>query len=197
MPRARGLSLVEALVWVTLAGIVLAVMLPATADLQSSGRAAAGARRLALAIQAQRWNAVAHNRSHGLFFFDSGGHWSWYEVADGNGNGLRTTEVRNGTDTVLSGPHRLEDRIQGVRLGFLPGGGIPRIPPNRGTVGDDGDPVRFGRSDLVSFSPLGSASSGTLYVTDGKHRQFGVVLFGPTARVRVWRYDDRTGQWTL
>jgi hypothetical protein len=197
MCESRGLSLAESLIWITLTGIALAAALPTAADLQASGRAAAGARQLALAFQAQRWKAVGHHRAHGLFFFETDGRWGWYEVADGNRNGLRTAEVRDGTDAVVSGPHFLEEKIQGVKLGFLPGAEIPRIPPNRGTVGADGDPVRFGRSDLVSFSPLGSASSGTLYVTDGKHRQFGVVLFGPTARVRVWRYDDRSQRWSL
>ena len=197
MSASRGLSLLESLVWITLAGIALAAVAPTAADLQSEGRAAAGARQLAAAFQEQRWNAVGRHRSHGLFFAEDEGGWVWYEVSDGNGNGLRTAEVRDGTDAVLSGPHRLEDRIQGVRLGFLPGGGIPRIPPRTGVIDGRDDPVRFGRSDLVSFSPLGSASSGTLYLTDGKHRQYGVVLFGPTARVRVWRYDSRTNQWSL
>jgi hypothetical protein len=59
------------------------------------------------------------------------------------------------------------------------------------------DPVRFGRSDLVSFTPVGSASSGTLYVTDRRHALFAVVLFGPTARLRVWRFVPAERRWTL
>jgi len=57
--------------------------------------------------------------------------------------------------------------------------------------------VRFGRSDLVSFSPFGSSSSGTLYVTDGRRGLFAVVLFGPTARLRVWRFRPEERRWTL
>jgi hypothetical protein len=57
--------------------------------------------------------------------------------------------------------------------------------------------VRFGRSDLISFSPGGSASSGTLYVTDGRRGFYAVVLFGPTARLRVWRYRPEERRWTL
>jgi hypothetical protein len=72
---------------------------------------------------------------------------------------------------------------------------IPEIPPRRGTISGVDDPVQFGRSDLVAFSPLGTASSGTLYVTDGREL-FGIVLFGATARVRVWRYDGGTNEWT-
>ena len=111
-------------------------------------------------------------RSHGLYFEELAGRWAWREVVDGNGNGLRTAEVRSGTDPTLSGPHRLEHRVAGVRLGFIPGLVVPRIPPRRGSIDSSSDPVRFGRSDLVSFSPLGSASSGTLFVTDDRDELF-------------------------
>jgi hypothetical protein len=57
--------------------------------------------------------------------------------------------------------------------------------------------VQFGRSDVVSFSPRGASSSGTLYVTDGKDALYAVVVFGPTVRLRVWRFLRREHRWTL
>jgi hypothetical protein len=118
-------------------------------------------------------------------------------VEDGNGNGLRTAEIRRGVDPTISGPHHLQDRVEDVRLGFPPGGPFPRIPPRAGNIVDTDDPVQFGRSDIVAFSPLGRSSSGTLYITDGRRGLFGIVLFGPSTRVRVWRYDTVGGKWTL
>lgn len=197
MPDSRGLSLIELLTGLTLTGLALAAVVPAFAELGAAGRVAAGAREMAMTFHALRWKAAARHRSHGLLFERQGESWVWREVADGNGNGLRTAEVRAGTDPTLAGPFRMEARVRGVRLGLLPGEGIPRIPPRGGVLDDADDPVRFGRSDLVSFSPLGSASSGTLFLTDGKNELYGVVLFGPTSRVRVWRYDRRVGEWKL
>jgi type II secretory pathway pseudopilin PulG len=197
MPEQRGLQLIELLVVVALIGLTCAAVLPSIAELRTAGRGAAAAREMALTFQALRWKSVTQNRNHGLLFTVQDGGWVWFEVADGNGNGLSSAEIRRGVDLTLSGPHRLEARVSGVHLGFPPGGAVPRIPPKRGTIDDLTDPVRFGRSDLISFSPLGSASSGTLYLTDGRSGLFGVVLFGPTARVRVWRFDRRTGRWTL
>jgi hypothetical protein len=100
-------------------------------------------------------------------------------------------------DRTLSGPHRLEDLVEKVRLGFPPGGPFPRIPPEVGTIGDTSDPVQFGVSDLVAFSALGRSSSGTLYVTDGGSQLYAVVLFGPATRARVWRYEPRSRRWIL
>ena len=54
------------------------------------------------------------------------------------------------------------------------------------------DPVQFGASDLVAFGPVVGASSGTIYLTDGTDA-WGVVLFGPSCRLRVWHWDRRRG----
>jgi len=194
--RSDGMALLEVLVGVTLASLLFVAAAPTFATLRSAGRTAAGAREIAITLQAQRWQSVATGRSHGLWFTTDARGWAWRVVRDGNGNGLRTAEVRDGTDAILSGPHRLEDRLAPTRLGLPTDGAIPEIPPRRGRIPSGTDPVQFGRTDLVSFSPQGTASSGTLYVTDGRDL-FGIVLFGATARVRVWRYDGRAGRWRL
>jgi Tfp pilus assembly protein FimT len=194
---ARGISLIELTAVLALSGIALLIALPTLASMRAEGRVAAGARQLAMTFHALRWKSVAHNRNHGLLFEHTGSGWAWFEVRDGNGNGLRSAEIETGTDVVLSGPHRLEESDPCIALGFPPNAYLPNIPPRSGAIGALDDPVKFGRSDLVSFSPLGSASSGTLYVTDGRHKLYAVVLFGPTSRVRVWRLDVRQGEWKL
>jgi hypothetical protein len=190
------MSAVETAAVLALTALALALSVPALAGLRAASRTAAGARDLAVTLQALRWKSVATSRTHGLAFFADLSGPGWRVVQDGNGNGLRTSEIADGTDRVLAGPVRLEDRVASVRLGFPADAVIPEIPPRRGTIADLTDPVQFGRSDLVSFSPEGTSSSGTIYVTDGREL-YGIVLFGATARVRVWRYDGRSGRWTL
>ena len=67
---------------------------------------------------------------------------------------------------------------------------MPAIPPDRGTL--SGDPIRFGRSDILSFSPLGTATPGTFYLV-GDGAQAAVRVTGGSARVRlmVWRGNWR------
>jgi len=197
MDDSRGMTLIEALLVTALAGMMLAVSVPALSSLREEGRTAAGARVLATELHRMRWESVARRRAAGLWFARGPEGWEWHVVEDGNGNGLRTAEIASGVDVKISGPHRLQATLESVRLGFPPGGPFPEIPPGRGALVGDDDPVRFGRSDLVAFSPLGRSSSGTLYVTDGGRGLFAVVLFGPSARVRVWRYDARAARWTL
>jgi len=166
---------------------------PAAANLD---RAAPAARHLATCLLALRFRAVAANRTLGLEFERDAEGWFWWQVEDGNGNGLRSAELGSGIDRRTGGPFRLERIVEHARLGFPPAVSIPRVPPGAGAL-DLSDPIQFGRSDLVSFGPLGTASSGTLYLTDGRHRLYGVVLYGRSARVRVWRFDTREGRWKL
>ena len=71
-----------------------------------------------------------------------------------------------------------------MRVGINPG--IPALPPEQGPL--SGDPVRFGVSDILSFSPLGTATPGTFYLA-GDSGQAAVRVTGGSARVRlmVWR----------
>jgi hypothetical protein len=179
------------LVVLAIAAAGMAIAAPAAATLRTAGRGAAAARELALEFQAARWRAVTLNRAHGLLFERDARGWRWRLAADGNGNGMRTQEVRSGTDPTVKPPRRVEEEVAHVRLGLPQGIAVPSIPPNVGPLDPD-DPVQFGNTDLVAFGHVGGASSGTIYLTDGAGA-WGVVLFGPSCRVRVWRWDRRHG----
>ena len=197
MAASKGYTLVELVTVLAILAMAVAVALPAAAMLRDGGRAAAGARTMATLLSAQRWKSVAGHRIRGLQFRKGGSGWSWREVADGNGNGLRTAEIARGIDPVLTPDDALWRQMPNVTLGIPPGGPYPEAPPGTEKLTAADDPVRFGRSDLVSFGPEGSASSGTLYVTDGRRGFFAVVLFGPTARLRVWRFNPEERRWML
>lgn len=197
MTASKGYTIAELLAVLAIVAMAVAVTLPAAAMLRDGGRAAAGARTMATLLSAQRWKSVTHHTTRGLQFRKIGGAWAWREVADGNGNGLRSAEITRGVDPILSDDARLERQVDDVTIGIPPGGPYPEAPPGTDMLTASDDPVRFGRSTIVSFSPVGSASSGTLYVTDGRRGFFAVVLFGPTARLRVWRFRPEERRWTL
>jgi hypothetical protein len=110
---------------------------------------------------------------------DDGPSFSVY--ADGNDNGVRTTDIRAGIDRLVAGPIALSGGAPGVRIGINPN--VPALPPDTGTL-DAEDPIRFGTSDMLSFSPLGTATPGTFYLA-GEGVQAAVRVTGGSARVRV------------
>jgi hypothetical protein len=161
---------------------------------QGLGRARlqGAARVTAQRMMAARWRAVSEGRSVGLRFRQVAGTWEVRTFLDGDGDGLRSGDIATGTDVEDGIVFRPGEHHRGVRLG-IPPGRYPRVPPSRGFIQGGEDPVRLGRSDLASFSPLGNATSGTVYFTDGSDRLAAVVLFGPTARIRVLRFE--AGAW--
>jgi hypothetical protein len=97
---------------------------------------------------------------------------------------VRSNDIDSGRDRLVAGPFPLTGGAPGVRVGINPG--VPALPPERGTL--SGDPVRFGVSDILSFSPIGTATPGTFYLA-GDAGQAAVRVTGGSARVRlmVWR----------
>ena len=57
------------------------------------------------------------------------------------------------------------------------------------------DPIRFNRSDIASFGPLGGSTPGSLYVTDSIRHLAAVRVFGRTGKVKVLRWDAVEDRW--
>jgi prepilin-type N-terminal cleavage/methylation domain-containing protein len=182
--RPRGYSLVEMLVIVTIIAVVSAVAFPvfraltAETHLLAAGQSFRTEFRHAysLAVRNGVYTAIRFERG------EDGAHYAVY--VDGNGNGVRSAEIVRGTDRLVAGPFPLTARAPGVSVGINPG--TPAPPPDSGLL--EGDAIRFGSSDILSFSPLGTATPGTFYLA-GDTAQAAVRVTGGSARVRlmVWR----------
>ena len=118
-----------------------------------------------------------------------GGGWTLSTYADGNRNGVRSAEIVAGIDRRVTGPRQLTTGSGDVRVAINPG--TPAIPPDRGPL-DPTDPIKFGQSNMLSFSPLGTATPGTFYLA-GAHAQAAVRVTPGTSRVRLM--VCRGGRW--
>jgi len=185
----RGFSLVEMTISVGIILTMAAVAAPAFrarfADAHLLGAAQQFQSRFRLAysmaVRGGVYTAIRFERRP-----DGGVTYSVY--ADGNGNGVLSADIARGTDRRIEGPIALSGGAPGVWVGFNPG--VPEIPPEHGVL--SGDPVRFGTSDILSFSPLGTATPGTFYLA-GDSAQAAVRVTGGSARVRIMLW--RGGKW--
>lgn len=190
-----GFSLVEIMVTLALLGLLLTAAWPALASGLWRSRVTAAAHEVAGQMSRLRSQAIAERRSLGMRITRSGGRYHYAFYADGDFDGIRSDDIASGRDPLIGGPRDLPSRYEGVDFGLLDIA-IPAIPPRRGTVAPGDDPVRFGRSDTITFTPRGTASSGTLFVSDGRSLVVAVVLYGHTGRVRTWRYLRDGGGWS-
>lgn len=154
-------------------------------------RAAGAVRFVATKLQQARVEAVVRSADVGWQFLDVEGGYSWVPYVDGNGNGVRTRDIQRAVDRRIGAPERLADHFQGVDFGLMPG--LPAIDPGGAAPGSD--PIKLGSSDILTFTPLGTASAGSLYLRSRRNVQYAIRVLGETGRTRVLKFDARTQQW--
>jgi hypothetical protein len=102
---------------------------------------------------------------------------------------VRAAEIRLGIDRPDGPSKQLGDDFPHVRFGLTEG--APDVDGARGT-GTEG--VRIGVARILTMSPDGTATSGTLYI-EGRRAQYAVRVLGATGRTRVLEYDRRRQAW--
>ncbi len=176
-----GFTLVEVMFVTAVIGILAAIAVPQTMVSVDRSRSWAAARYLAGRMALARMQAVGRSATVALRFVDAGGGFAFDTFVDGNRNGVRTPDIASGVDRLLDPPAQLSEMFPGVVIG----------------MSEDAadDPVRIGSSSLLSFTPTGTATSGTIYIRGRDGSRFAVRVLGATGRTRVLRYVPRTGDW--
>ena len=179
--KQNGFSLLELLAGLGIFGVMAAVALPTLRSLGNDAYIRGAARIFQGEFRKARSIAVRQNRYAAIRFErnEAGAEFSVY--VDGNGNGVRSDDIEDGVDERIAGPFPLHGHAPGVRVGINEG-----VPAIEGGALDPHDPIRFGRSDILSFSPLGTSTPGTFYLA-GDATQ-GAVRVTNNGRVRllVW-----------
>jgi type II secretory pathway pseudopilin PulG len=188
--RACGFTVVELLLVVAVSLTMLAISIPLTGDALDYQRTFSAAKYLAGRIGDARIEAIKRSTRVALRFEPASGDYGFAEYLDGNGNGIRTTDIAAGVDRPLSSRGALRDQFPGVTFGLLPG--LPDLDDQRAMDASDG--VRIGTSRILTLGPDGTASSGTLYL-HGRRAQFAVRILGATGRARLMRFDPGGERW--
>ncbi len=193
--RVAGTSLLEVLVALVLAALAAAVALPAAFAWTRSLRMRLAAAEVVGTMQKARIYAVRHQANVALKFrADARGGVSWTLYRDGDGDGVRNRDIVSGRDPVAGPAGDLTHFGTLAHLGFPPGI-VPRDPGTGRPMDRLDDPVRFNRSDLASWTPLGASTPGSIYLTDGRRQLWAVRVNQMVGRMRVLVYDPQTETW--
>ena len=188
---SAGYTVLELLLVTSIVATLAAISVPVTAGALDEVRTAMAARYLEGRIMNARATAVRRSTRVALRFEAVGEDYRVGEYVDGNGNGVRTSEITSGVDPEVTAPALLGSRFPGITFGLHTG-----LPDVDGARSETTDGLRIGVSRILTLGPDGTASSGTLYVR-GRRGQFAVRILGATGRTRVLRFHPGTGQWTL
>jgi len=180
---------VEALVVVALIGVMVLPAVPSFVAWRQRQRLDAALRHLAEEIARACAFAAASGRTHGVRFDASAAELGWVLVADGDGDGLTSADLDDGTDPAIRATASLTRRFPGLLPGRPPG-----VPTVAGGAADRHG-MAFGSATAVSCSADGGARSGTLYLRSGRGDGAALRVYGPSARLTLWWWDATAGRW--
>lgn len=189
--RARGFSVIEQLVVLCLLTTVTAIGVPMVLASLDGARVQGAARYLSGRLNLARMEAVKRSVYVAIKVEASEDRYRCTFYADGNSNGVLTVDIDRQIDKPIRPQESLEEQFPGVVFGIVDG--VTAIDGSDPL--DPADPIRFGRGDLVSFSPIGTATAGTFYLRGRGQQQMAVRVLGTTGRVRVLRFDFRMHKW--
>ena len=188
----RGIALVDVLAAMGISLVMAGVAVPVIGGALEREHTVIGAQYLSAHVQRARLESLKRAAAVAVRLEVLDGRTSVQLFFDGNGNGVLQKDIDRHIDPALTTAEWLDDHARGVSLRInQPIAGVGGGPDL--AAGDD--PLRIGNSSLVSFSPLGSATSGTLYVAARQGPQMAIRIYGATGRVRVLMFDARARQW--
>lgn len=184
----RGMSFVEVVLATAVLAIIVTTAFPELREMRRAAALRSASCQLKGLLFRCRADAVMNARSTAAVFEQrADGSWRCFIAVDGDGDGIRSRDIRRLVDPVVGEVIHFE--AGGAGLGILQGEFVPD-PSGRGRLrGNLLDPVRAGRGNMITFTPRGTASPASLYLTDHHARMRVLRVYGGTGRVicRVWR----------
>ena len=196
MKVERGFSLLEMVVVLAIFASVITMAVPNLIRQSAGQRVRSAAAETVTILRLARANATRLNVKVGVKFILGEDHVAYYRLyQDNDGDGVRSKDILAGIDTPIGAPRRMAHLGHRVGFGFPPGK-PPRDPGNpKRRLDRLDDPIRFNRSDIASFGPMGTSTPGSLYLTDHRDHLVVVRLLGLTGRVRTLIYDREEERW--
>jgi len=188
----RGYTLIDTVVTAALCTVLAGLAVPVIGGTLARERTIIGTQYLAGQMQRARLEALKRARAVAVRVELVGDRTQLRLFVDGDGDGVLQRDVDLGIDPPLTPSEFLDDRSRDVSLRINqsitdPGGGGELTPGE--------DPLRIGATSLLSFSPLGGATAGTLYVAARRGPQMAIRVFGGTGRIRIMTFDAQARQW--
>ena len=188
---SRGAALIDVIFTCGVIAIIGAMAIPTLQATRDRDAVRSAARYVSSRLHQARIEAFRRNTTVSIHFDpDDVGRMRLF--VDGDGDGVSQRDIDDGIDPPLGPDVHINTLFSSVSLQIT--SDIPE-PDGDGRLTRGGDPLRIGSSNLLSFGPLGGATSGTIYVAARTGPQLCVRILGVSGRMRVLWFDTASQLW--
>jgi prepilin-type N-terminal cleavage/methylation domain-containing protein len=190
--RQNGYSLAELLTSLAIISLILLVSIPSFGGIWRKYAVRVASASIRSVFQLARSRAIARGANCGAKFVRVSGEWRYALYDDGDGDGVRSDDIERGTDRRVTPLQVVFPHSKAVSIGVL---AENILDPDGDPLLATSSPVQFNRSTICSFSPLGQATPGTIYLTAPDRNLWAVRVYGATGKLTVLRYDTGSRKW--
>jgi prepilin-type N-terminal cleavage/methylation domain-containing protein len=193
--NAEGFTILEMITVLAVIALVASLGVPPVLDFGGDVRLHLAAQEVAGTLRLARSEAIRRGVNVAVKFQPAADGRTTYRLyRDGDGDGVMNRDIDRGVDRPVTLPRPFEVLGGRMHFGFPPGRKVRDPGAPRAWLPID-DPIRFNQSDLASYSPLGTSTPGSLYVTDGRNRLIAVRVYNRTGKVKIIQYDFDDEVW--
>jgi hypothetical protein len=167
---------------IALLAVLGGIAIPQALGTLDSARTGAAARYVVSRLMLARAQAVQRSASVAIRIDRDTRGFRVAAYQDSNRNGVRSRDIELQIDRAIEREVRLPELFPGVDFGLS-------------IDGQAADPIQLGGTSLLTFTPTGTATSGSLYIRGRNGLQYAVRVIGATGRTRLQRYDERQHGW--
>ena len=180
-----GFTLVESMAVLIIMSVMFLISVAAIGAIKEQSASSALVSTFQAITSEARSRAISENVSFGIAFADAGGRVSVRLYRDGDGDGVTRDDIRGGRDRAVSMPEPLANDGSSIALPLC----VTEDPAGRSLKGQDA--VRFGRGDILTFTPRATATPGTLYINEGvSDNGWAVRVAGIDGRIKIYRLKN-------
>jgi prepilin-type N-terminal cleavage/methylation domain-containing protein len=188
---SRGFTLLELMTVIAIIAVISGAAVSFAHSMIDRSRTSAAASYMSSRIALARFEAVKRSAFVAIQFVDTPDGYLFRTYFDGNHNGVLSRDIARGIDRPITTELRLDQQFPGIGFGIYPE--VTAIDPTEPL--NLNDPIQIGNSTLMSFSPNGSCTAGTLYIRGPRANQFAVRVLGITGRSRILHFDFQEQKW--
>lgn len=189
----RGVSMTELTITMAVTGVLVLMGVPMASDARRAAELSRSTAQIHGLLIRCRAVAVLRSRNCAVVFdHEVDGSWRCFVAEDGDGDGVRRSDVASGVDLTIGPRLRLEAGVAGP--GVLDGP-VPDPSGSGGLGGDLTDPIRAGRGNMISFSPRGTATPSSVFLTDHARRMVALRVYGGTGRIYRIQWQRGWSEW--